>query len=179
MKEPRWLELWIVLDFHAEQLALFGRERTGEPVEQCADGFLHAREGRLEVVPNGEHRLRAVEQGLVDPLLHLVERATQPQPGKVFAFPRTTTATPVAAKPAVTVSDPAPVMEEEAEDETLELTEEIESGDELLLDSDDVLTAPVGSAPIAPRSLLRRPGSSPVATAEGVRGFLATASFTG
>jgi cell division protein FtsZ len=45
---------------------------------------------------------------------------------------------------------PAPVIEEEAEDETLELTEEIESGDELLLDSDDVLTAPVGSAPIAP-----------------------------
>ena len=41
-------------------------------------------------------------------------------------------------------------MEEEAEDETLELTEEIEDGDELLLDSDDVLTAPVGSAPIAP-----------------------------
>ena len=36
------------------------------------------------------------------------------------------------------------------EDETLELTDEMDEGEELLLDSDDVLTAPVGSAPIAP-----------------------------
>ena len=38
----------------------------------------------------------------------------------------------------------------DAEEDTLELTEEMDEGDELLLDSDDVLTAPVGSAPIAP-----------------------------
>ena len=42
-------------------------------------------------------------------------------------------------------------MEDEAEEEdTLELTDEAEDGDELLLDSDDVLTTPVGSAPIEP-----------------------------
>jgi len=42
-------------------------------------------------------------------------------------------------------------MEETVEDEeeTLELTDEGD-GEELLLDSDDVLTTPVGSAPIAP-----------------------------
>jgi cell division protein FtsZ len=73
------------------------------------------------------------------------EAVAQPQPGKVFAFPRATAA-PVAAAPVA----PAPVMDEvEADDETLELTDEAD-GDELLLDSDDVLTAPVGSAPIAP-----------------------------
>jgi cell division protein FtsZ len=93
---------------------------------------------------DGKIRVSVVATGIE------AETSAQPQPGKVFAFPRTTTATPVAAKPAVTASEPAPVMEEEAEDETLELTEEIEGGDELLLDSDDVLTAPVGSAPIAP-----------------------------
>ena len=42
-------------------------------------------------------------------------------------------------------------MEDETtEEDTLELTDEIEDGDELVLDSDDVLTTPVGSAPIAP-----------------------------
>ena len=42
-------------------------------------------------------------------------------------------------------------MEEETDvEDTLELTDEMDEGDELLLDSDDVLTAPVGSAPIAP-----------------------------
>jgi len=73
------------------------------------------------------------------------EAVAQPQPGKVFAFPRATTA-PVATAPAA----PAPVIDETEsdDDETLELTDE--AGDELLLDSDDVLTAPVGSAPIAP-----------------------------
>ena len=35
-------------------------------------------------------------------------------------------------------------------EDTLELTDEMDEGEELLLDSDDVLTAPVGSAPIAP-----------------------------
>jgi len=80
------------------------------------------------------------------------EAVTQPQPGKVFAFPRTTTAatvTPMATAPAAPA--PEPVMEETVEDEgdTLEFTDEGD-GDELLLDSDDVLTTPVGSAPIAP-----------------------------
>jgi cell division protein FtsZ len=79
------------------------------------------------------------------------EIAQQPQPGKVFAFPRTTTATPVAAVPVTPPPAPTPTMEEEAEvEDTLELTDEMDEGDELVLDSDDVLTAPVGSAPIAP-----------------------------
>ena len=42
------------------------------------------------------------------------------------------------------------IEEETAEEDTLELTDEMDEGDELVLDSDDVLTAPVGSAPIAP-----------------------------
>ncbi len=42
-------------------------------------------------------------------------------------------------------------IEDEAEEEdTLELTDEMDEGEELLLDSDDVLTTPVGSAPIEP-----------------------------
>ena len=79
------------------------------------------------------------------------EAVTQPQPGKVFAFPRTTSATTVTPMAAPAAPAPAPVMEETAEedDEALELTDEGE-GEELLLDSDDVLTSPVGSAPIAP-----------------------------
>jgi cell division protein FtsZ len=93
---------------------------------------------------DGKIRVSVVATGIE------AETAAQPQPGKVFAFPRTTTATPVAAKPVIPASEPALAMEEETEEETLELTDEIEDGDELLLDSDDVLTAPVGSAPIAP-----------------------------
>jgi cell division protein FtsZ len=66
------------------------------------------------------------------------------QPGKVFSFPTTRAAAPVAPAPA-----PAPVAEEST---PLDLTTEADDGDtdELLLDSDDILTSPVGSAPIAP-----------------------------
>ncbi|MEO7787775.1 MAG: cell division protein FtsZ, partial [Sphingomicrobium sp.] len=67
-----------------------------------------------------------------------------PQPGKVFTFPTATrapasTPTPVAPEPAATAS---------TDHETLDLTEE--ASDELLLDSDDILTPPVAAAPIAP-----------------------------
>jgi cell division protein FtsZ len=65
--------------------------------------------------------------------------ATQPQPGKVFTFPATRTG-PAAA---------APAAEQAEDDSTLDLTQD-EDGDELLLDSDDILTSPVASAPIAP-----------------------------
>ncbi|MCL6683341.1 cell division protein FtsZ [Sphingomonas alba] len=68
------------------------------------------------------------------------DAATQPQPGKVFSFP-----TPRAAPVAVT---PAPASAA-IDDEPLELTEEDET-DELVLDNDDILTQPVGAAPIAP-----------------------------
>jgi cell division protein FtsZ len=95
---------------------------------------------------DGKIRVSVVATGIE------AEAVTQPQPGKVFAFPRTTaatTVTPMASAPAAPT--PTPVMEETAEEDdgALELTDGGE-GDELLLDSDDVLTSPVGSAPIAP-----------------------------
>ena len=96
---------------------------------------------------DGKIRVSVVATGIE------AEAVTQPQPGKVFAFPRATTTaapvTPVTVAPPATT--PAPVIEETLgeEDNTLELTEEGE-GTELLLDSDDVLTTPVSSAPIAP-----------------------------
>jgi len=94
---------------------------------------------------DGKIRVSVVATGIEAEAVHA------PQPGKVFAFPRTTTATPVAAVPITPVPATTPVMEDEAEEEdTLELTDEAEDGDELLLDSDDVLTTPVGSAPIEP-----------------------------
>ncbi|HJR83003.1 MAG TPA: cell division protein FtsZ, partial [Sphingomicrobium sp.] len=95
---------------------------------------------------DGKIRVSVVATGIE------AEAVTQPQPGKVFAFPRTTAATTVTSMTAAPAAPaPAPVMEEtaEEEDETLELADDGE-GDELLLDSDDVLTSPVGSAPIAP-----------------------------
>jgi cell division protein FtsZ len=61
-----------------------------------------------------------------------------PQPGKVFSFPARA---PAAAAPAAV----APENAEEAIDTTAE-----EGDDELLLGADDILTSPVGSAPIAP-----------------------------
>ena len=72
------------------------------------------------------------------------EAGTMAQPGKVFSFP---TARAAAAAPAPAPA-PVAVVEESA---PLELDDEADDGgDELLLDSDDILTSPVGSAPIAP-----------------------------
>jgi len=94
---------------------------------------------------DGKIRVSVVATGIE------AEIAQQPQPGKVFAFPRATSATPVAAVPVTPPPAPAPMMEDETDvEDTLELSDEMNEGDELLLDSDDVLTAPVGSAPIAP-----------------------------
>jgi cell division protein FtsZ len=72
------------------------------------------------------------------------EASAQPTPAKVFTFPARTAAAP--STPA------APAPEAKAEDETVavDLTGDDEDGDELLLDADDILTTPVGSAPIAP-----------------------------
>jgi cell division protein FtsZ len=73
------------------------------------------------------------------------EASSQPAPGKVFAFPgRTATAVPAPT--------PAPKQEASAAPEP---TAEVEApaepeGEELLLDADDILTSPVGGAPIAP-----------------------------
>jgi cell division protein FtsZ len=93
---------------------------------------------------DGKIRVSVVATGIE------ADAAVQPQPGKVFAFPR---ATPVATVTPAPTPAPVTAIEDELEieeDETLELTDEMDEGEELLLDSDDVLTAPVGSAPIAP-----------------------------
>ncbi|HEX5320442.1 MAG TPA: hypothetical protein VFW46_14865, partial [Stellaceae bacterium] len=72
------------------------------------------------------------------------EALAQPAPAKVFTFP----ARQPAPAPAAAPEPGAPTG-----DETLEVdlsADEAEGGDELLLGSDDILTSPVGSAPIAP-----------------------------
>ncbi|HKC02892.1 MAG TPA: cell division protein FtsZ [Sphingomicrobium sp.] len=73
-----------------------------------------------------------------------------PAPGKVFTFPATRTAT---STPKVVEDTQVEVVE--ATDTPLDLTsvsEEMteDEGDELLLDSDDILTTPVGRPPINP-----------------------------
>jgi cell division protein FtsZ len=70
------------------------------------------------------------------------EVAAAPAPGKVFTFPATRTATPA---PAAKTEEPAPTMEEEP----FELGAD-EDSEELLLESDDILTSPVGKPPIDP-----------------------------
>jgi cell division protein FtsZ len=70
------------------------------------------------------------------------EVGAQPAPGKVFTFP--------ARQPAAT---PAPAPAAEAAPAQAEDTVEVDlsaEDDELLLGADDILTTPVGSAPIAP-----------------------------
>jgi cell division protein FtsZ len=71
------------------------------------------------------------------------EAVAQPAPGKVFTFPaRQATSAPAAAP-----EPNAPTAEETVE---VDLSDEGDGDDELLLGADDVLTSPVGSAPIAP-----------------------------
>src|SRR3954452_12789893 len=67
-----------------------------------------------------------------------------PQPAKVFSFPARQ---PAVAQPGFkTISDePAPLEEASETDEAVE-----EDQDELVVGADDVLTTPVGSAPLAP-----------------------------
>jgi cell division protein FtsZ len=72
------------------------------------------------------------------------DAVAQPTPGKVFTFPSRQAAAPTAAPAAAETS---------TDDDTLGVdlsTEAADDEDELLLGSDDVLTSPVGSAPIAP-----------------------------
>ncbi|MFL6830443.1 MAG: cell division protein FtsZ [Sphingomicrobium sp.] len=71
------------------------------------------------------------------------EAVAQPAPGKVFTFPQRSSAptAPAGEAPAVGAAE---------DEEPLELTEEAGDGDELLLDSEDILTTPVGAPPIAP-----------------------------
>jgi len=67
------------------------------------------------------------------------EVGAQPQPAKVFSFP--------ARQPAAAAAEPVAPIEEEAIEQPVA---EVEGDDELVLGADDILTAPVGSAPIAP-----------------------------
>jgi cell division protein FtsZ len=69
------------------------------------------------------------------------EVGAQPAPAKVFAFPGRS------AAPAAAVPQAASEPEETAAEAELPAEE---AGDELLLDAEDILTSPVGGAPIAP-----------------------------
>jgi cell division protein FtsZ len=68
------------------------------------------------------------------------EVGVQPQPAKVFSFPTRSSPAQAASEPVTTTED------EGADTEFMKATET----DELLLDTDDILTSPVGAAPIAP-----------------------------
>ncbi len=90
---------------------------------------------------DGKIRVSVVATGIE------AEASAAPQPGKVFSFPGRNTSVPTLA-----VASPAaaPSPEADTDDkEPLELGSD-EDTEELLLDSDDILTQPVGSAPIAP-----------------------------
>jgi len=73
-----------------------------------------------------------------------------PAPGKVFTFPATRTVTPTPK--AVEETDVEIVDATETPLELTSVTEETaeDEGDELLLDTDDILTTPVGRPPIDP-----------------------------
>ncbi len=90
---------------------------------------------------DGKIRVSVVATGIE------AEASAAPQPGKVFSFPGRNTSLPTlaAAQPAS-----APSPEAGADDEEpLELGSD-EDTEELLLDNDDILTQPVGAAPIEP-----------------------------
>ncbi|MGN6154648.1 MAG: cell division protein FtsZ [Sphingomicrobium sp.] len=96
---------------------------------------------------DGKIRVSVVATGIE------ADSVAQPQPAKVFAFPSRPAAAPVASAPEADES-----AAEADETDTLDLTDEVSAddeageGEELLLDSDDILTSPVGAPPIAPPS---------------------------
>jgi cell division protein FtsZ len=75
----------------------------------------------------------------------------QPQPAKVFTFP-TRQSAPAAAAKSAPAADAEPEADQNEDLPPLDLTENDEVGesDELLLESDDILTTPVSAPPIAP-----------------------------
>jgi cell division protein FtsZ len=85
---------------------------------------------------DGKIRVSVVATGIE------AEASAAPQPGKVFSFPGRNTNLP-------TLAVTPPASEAVTDDEPLELGAD-EDTEELLLDSDDILTQPVGSAPIEP-----------------------------
>jgi cell division protein FtsZ len=91
---------------------------------------------------DGKIRVSVVATGIE------AEAAVQPTQGKVFTFPTTARPATIAPAPA-----PAPDANGNLEDEEpLDLTADDEAGDELLLDSEDILADPVLGTPIAPPS---------------------------
>jgi cell division protein FtsZ len=86
---------------------------------------------------DGKIRVSVVATGIE------AEASTQPQQGKVFAFPGTRSAAEIAA----TQEQPSGTAEETKAGDS---TDGDGDSDELVLDSDDILTTPVGSPPIAP-----------------------------
>jgi len=92
---------------------------------------------------DGKIRVSVVATGIE------AETGVQAQPAKVFTFP-SRPSTSVASAPAIETE--TETDDEDDDEETLELTEEVDEdeGDELVLDNDDILTAPVGAPPIAP-----------------------------
>jgi cell division protein FtsZ len=98
---------------------------------------------------DGKIRVSVVATGIE------AEAAQQPQStgaGKVFTFPNARSSVAAAAPRIAPAPAPEPVqapeLEASAEDDLLELGH----SDELVLDSDDILTSPVAPAPIAPPS---------------------------
>ncbi len=101
---------------------------------------------------DGKIRVSVVATGIE------ADSVAQSQPAKVFAFP-SRAASPVATgSVAPQPKAETPADETEEDEDTLDLTEQVASDsdsdgeDELVLDSDDVLTTPVGAPPIAPPS---------------------------
>jgi cell division protein FtsZ len=90
---------------------------------------------------DGKIRVSVVATGIE------AETGIQAQPAKVFTFPARHVASSSTAAQATDEAD-------SDESDTLDLTEELPTdggeGEELMLDSEDILTSPVGSAPIAP-----------------------------
>ena len=87
---------------------------------------------------DGKIRVSVVATGIE------AEESSQPQPGKVFTFP--TSRAPAAPTSVAPIDTTATAADD---DDTLELGAE-DQADELMLDSEDILTAPVMSNPIAP-----------------------------
>jgi len=90
---------------------------------------------------DGKIRVSVVATGIE------AETGIQAQPAKVFTFPGRHAAS---SSPAAQATDEADSEENDALDLTEELSTDDGEGEELLLDSEDILTSPVGSAPIAP-----------------------------
>jgi cell division protein FtsZ len=105
---------------------------------------------------DGKIRVSVVATGIE------ADSVAQAQPAKVFTFPSRTAPAPVlSAEPSASED----MDSADDDDDTLDLTEEVtpqdeyddedgdgEGGEELVLDNEDILTAPVGAPPIAPPS---------------------------